>query len=254
MDISDIVIELCTVIFLALGAAVAVTVAWMTRKHYRQKNVYDQWMVALSHDYHKQNMQVVELIEKRCKDELSKVDMIKEINDDQKIKQAVNYVLDYWEVKGTSAKFKIIDRNLAIPMAYREIVYYFEGLLPWILYKRGHLLSMKGDSISDKEMLLGYLMNDLDIKPAKNVKISKSDDGKTIRISDDKLEIGSIRIDEENEKACLKISGGGDYDLAVEKKEGKLNIYKIEKYYHRCAYMGFEWLYDYCMDDSEKMC
>lgn len=256
MDISDIAtsastLELGTLIFFALSISVAAIVAWMTKKHYMQKNVYDQWMVALSQDYHKQNTKVIGQIERRGKVGLDYVDMIKEINNDLEIKQAVNYVLDYWNIKGTSAKYRIIDRDLAIPMAYHDIIYYFEGLHPWILYKRGYLLSIGDDSISNGEMLLRYLMDDLRIKHAKNAEIHKIDDGKTIDIFKNELEIGNITIDEKNKKACLKTIEGDEWDLTVEKKSGKLNIYSKEKDYHRVAYEGFEWLYYYCMPDCE---
>ena len=80
---------------------------------------------------------------------------------------------------------------------------------------------------SDSEKLRMLLSYDLDIDWAKNAKIRKSDDGKTIRIFKDKNSAG-IMIDEKKGKATLKISDGRTYDLKVKKEKGKLNIYVFE--------------------------
>jgi predicted ATP-binding protein involved in virulence len=76
----------------------------------------------------------------------------------------------------------------------------------------------------DINRLLRFLVDDLDIDWAENVKIHKSDDGKTIRIFKDGNS-AEIKIDEENEKATLKISDGRSHGLKVKKENGKLNIY-----------------------------
>lgn len=54
--------------------------------------------------------------------------------------------------------------------------------------------------------------------------IYKTDDGKTIIISKDE-KLVNITIDEEKEKATIKNSNGGTYDLKIKRDEGELNIY-----------------------------
>ena len=77
---------------------------------------------------------------------------------------------------------------------------------------------------NDSVRLLRYLQTDHDIDWAENAEISKSDDGKTIHIFKDENS-AEIMIDEKKEKATLKISDGGTYDLKVKKENNKLNIY-----------------------------
>ena len=86
------------------------------------------------------------------------------------------------------------------------------------------------DSIpgNDDEKLQRYLRDYHNIDWAKNAEISKSRDGKTIRLSkvDNSVE---IRMDTEEEKATLKISGGNTHELTVKKENGRLNIYEKNK-------------------------
>ena len=81
---------------------------------------------------------------------------------------------------------------------------------------------------NDSERLLRYLMTAHDIGWAENAEIRKSDDGKTIYISKDENS-AEIVIDEDKEKATLKIRDGRTYDLKVKKENGKLNIYDAYK-------------------------
>ena len=77
---------------------------------------------------------------------------------------------------------------------------------------------------NDSERLLRFFMDDLDIGWAGNAEIRKSADGKTIRIFKDENS-AEIIIDKKKEKATLKISNNGTYDLWVKEENGKLNIY-----------------------------
>ena len=77
---------------------------------------------------------------------------------------------------------------------------------------------------NDSKRLLRSLKDKLDIVWAKNAEISKSDDGKTIRISKDGNS-AEIIIDEKKEKATLKTSDGKTCSLNVKKVDNKLNIY-----------------------------
>ena len=77
---------------------------------------------------------------------------------------------------------------------------------------------------TDSERFLRFLMDDLDIGWVQNAKIVKSDDGKTLRIFNDKKSV-EIKLDEVNKKAILKISDGKTRVLEVKKENGELNIY-----------------------------
>ena len=77
---------------------------------------------------------------------------------------------------------------------------------------------------NDSKRLLRSLKDKLDIVWVKNAEISKSDDGKTIRISKDG-NTAEIIIDEKKEKVTLKTSDGKTCSLNVKKVDNKLNIY-----------------------------
>lgn len=82
---------------------------------------------------------------------------------------------------------------------------------------------MKNVPGNDSERLLKFLKDDLNIGWAENAEISKSKDGKTLHIFKDE-NLAEITIDEEKEKATLKISEVRTYDLKVKKENGKLEI------------------------------
>ena len=86
---------------------------------------------------------------------------------------------------------------------------------------------------TDSERLLRFLRDDLDIGWAENAEISKSDDGKTIRIYKDENS-AEMMIDEKKEKATLEISDGKTHNLKVKKEDEKLNIYEVMKYEKGC--------------------
>ena len=76
----------------------------------------------------------------------------------------------------------------------------------------------------DSKRLLRSLRDDLDIGWVENVKIDKSGDGKNIRIFKGENSV-EIMLDENKEKATLKISDGRIHDLKVKIENGKLNLY-----------------------------
>ena len=76
----------------------------------------------------------------------------------------------------------------------------------------------------DSERLIRFLRKDFDIEWVVNSKIYKSDDGKTIKISEDENS-AEITIDEKGKKATLKIPDVRTIDLKVKEENGKLNIY-----------------------------
>jgi len=131
MDIStqiNIFLVLCNIFVVVIGAFVAFTAI----KHFKMRNLYDQWIIALSDDYHKHFVNVIALIES----EISGEAIIEKIKNDNSLRKSVNYVLDYWSIKATSIRFNVVDRKLAIRMAYHQILYYFDNLRPWIQYRQ----------------------------------------------------------------------------------------------------------------------
>jgi hypothetical protein len=80
---------------------------------------------------------------------------------------------------------------------------------------------------TDSERLLRFLRDDLDIGWAENAEILKSDDDKTIYISESPHngKSAKIVIEEEEGKATLTTSNGITHDLKVKKENSKLNIY-----------------------------
>lgn len=79
---------------------------------------------------------------------------------------------------------------------------------------------------NDKKRLRSCLLEDLGLDWAENAEICKHDDEKTIRIAKNE-NAAEIKIDEQKEKATLKIRGV-PHDLNVKKKDGKLNIYYVK--------------------------
>ena len=73
--------------------------------------------------------------------------------------------------------------------------------------------------------LLKFLRDDLDIDWTGSAEIYKTNDHKTIRITKGKNS-AEIKIDEEKEKATLKISDGISHALKVKKGDGKVNLYR----------------------------
>lgn len=81
----------------------------------------------------------------------------------------------------------------------------------------------------NSERLRWFLEDYFEIGWAKDAKILIFDPSKTIRIFEDE-KLVEIMINEKKEKAILKISDGRTLDLKVKKENGKLNIYKNDKW------------------------
>ena len=77
---------------------------------------------------------------------------------------------------------------------------------------------------NDNDRLIRLFRNYSDIGWAKNAKIRKTDDGKTIHISNGE-NLAEITISKKEGKATLKISDGGIYNLKFKRENGKRNIY-----------------------------
>ena len=81
----------------------------------------------------------------------------------------------------------------------------------------------------DSEKLASYLRKDHDIDWVESKDIHKSEDGKTIYISNDKNSL-KIMIDEKKEKGTLEVNNARIYDLKVKNENDKLNIYEVKNY------------------------
>lgn len=91
------------------------------------------------------------------------------------------------------------------------------------LLDRPYLFSWGNVPGNDSRKLLRYLKDDLDIDWVESAEISKSDDGKTIRIFEDE-NTTELMIDTKEEKVTLNISNGRTYNLKIKKENDKLNI------------------------------
>lgn len=80
----------------------------------------------------------------------------------------------------------------------------------------------------DKEILRKFLKEDLDIDWVEDAEITKLDDNKTTRIHKDEYSV-EITINENREKATLKIRDGRTLNLKVKKEGGELKIYTATK-------------------------
>ena len=80
---------------------------------------------------------------------------------------------------------------------------------------------------NESERLLRFFSEELEIDWVENAEICKTSDGRTICIIKDENS-AKIKIDVGEERATLKISSGGIYDLKVKNENGRLNIYFSE--------------------------
>ncbi len=95
--------------------------------------------------------------------------------------------------------------------------------------KRVYLFSWDNATGSDRERILRFLRDDLNIGWVEDVEIHKDDDSKTISIIKDKNSV-KIMVSAKKKKAIIETTNGITYDLKVNEEYGKLNIY--EEYYY----------------------
>ncbi len=81
---------------------------------------------------------------------------------------------------------------------------------------------------NDSNGLIKFLKGELNIDRVENVKITKNDKDKTIRVIHDKKSV-EITLDEINKKAILKFSNGRTYNLNVKKENDRLDVYDGRK-------------------------
>ena len=80
----------------------------------------------------------------------------------------------------------------------------------------------------DKEILRKFLKDELDLSWVQDAEITKLNDNKTLRIRKDENSV-EITINENKEKATLKIRDGRTLNLKVKKEGGELKIYTATK-------------------------
>jgi len=102
-------------------------------------------------------------------------------------------------------------------------------------FESKHLFTWDNVPGSDGERLLNYLRAEYGIDWAEDAQISKSDDGRTITITDGENS-ARVTLDEMySEKAELKIEGGKTDNLEVKEKNGEIRIHEST------------WLVDVCV-------
>ncbi|NOR47388.1 MAG: hypothetical protein GQ533_05005 [Methanosarcinaceae archaeon] len=130
------ILLVCTMISVfcaALIASAAAYTAYSTINIFKKKNIFDQWMVALSANYHRHYSIVEKLLKEAEKDGK---DIVEKIDNNEEYRESVEYILDYCTTKATAAENKIVNGDLAMRMAYHDIIYLFDNLHPWIEKRR----------------------------------------------------------------------------------------------------------------------
>ena len=107
----------------------AASFAWHEYNTFKKRNLIYQWMTALSGEYHEHCIDVKSLIEKN---KHNPEELINQIDKFKDLRKSVEYVLDYLTIKATGVKYNIIDRDLAIRLAKYDVIFFYEGLSPWI--------------------------------------------------------------------------------------------------------------------------
>ncbi len=107
---------------------------------------------------------------------------------------------------------------------------YFKYLMiaGWGFAKKDRVFSWKNVPGNDSERLLQYLKDDHNIEWAENAEIREFHNGMSICISND-TNTAEIMMDENKEKAILKITDNPIHNLKVKTENGELNIYEDGK-------------------------
>ena len=95
--------------------------------NFKKRNLFDQWISAQGGIYYDNEYTVKELID-TYKDPSILIFYIKL----KKNQVAVEYILDYFTIKATGVKQGLINQKLAIKLGKNDVIYFYEGLLPWI--------------------------------------------------------------------------------------------------------------------------
>jgi len=123
-----------------------------------------------------------------------------------------------WEFEKNPDDTEII-RVLMPPTELPDKFYLFGHFKPCLFTWNNIIYDKKSE-----KKLREYLSKDYEIAWVNKAKITQSDDGSTIRISDDK-NVAVITMDKKNEKATLQI-GDEVHSLRVEKENDEVKIYK----------------------------
>jgi hypothetical protein len=134
------------------------------------------------------------------------------------IKSDGNEIYYIYDVNENFAEIKIEDKRQSAILKISDGQIYN--------LKAEKLFLFKWDDVLQKVDggLLSFLRDDLDLKWVENAEIRKNDGGNTIRISKDGNST-EITIGDDSKKATIKVRDGKTYNLKVENKNGKLEIY-----------------------------
>jgi RHS repeat-associated protein len=96
-------------------------------------------------------------------------------------------------------------------------------------YEGVYLFSWDDVPGDDSWQLINHLEKDLKIDWVENAEIKKSDDGKTITVTNGEKTL-KFKLNEEENKVILEISGGKTHEYILKKENGKLNTYTEERH------------------------
>lgn len=128
VTIINIIVGICNV----LALLTAIVVAVLTIKHFRVRNAYDLWMKSITGEHLTHALKVRERLETITDPKT----FVQKIETNEELKKSVYYLIDHWTVLGTGIRFHILDSEAAVWMNYQQVIYFFEKLQPWIVYRR----------------------------------------------------------------------------------------------------------------------
>jgi hypothetical protein len=112
--------------------ATGLVVARDAIRRFRFGNVFNFWMKDISFEHQEHYTAVRDLIKRNLPDN----DLIAEIEENEKIKVDVLYVINHWTLLATGIRSGLFDRQQTLWMNYAQVIYFFNGLRPWLIHRR----------------------------------------------------------------------------------------------------------------------
>jgi len=122
------------------------------------------------------------------------------------------------------------------------------GILEMVILQPGYLFSWDDVPGDDSGRLLKFLEKDIGIEWAKNAKIKKSNNDKTITITKGTNTL-PLKLNKKENKVILKIGGGETHEYILKEEDGKLNIYPPGPWPMK-IYKEFSVLYNKVLDKA----
>ena len=127
MEIHETIQLVCTLVMVGC----AIYVAWRANRHFQRRALFD-WLSQFNSDaYIVRDKVVFHLIRENKPEELIEI-----IEGDTEKFTAVTFVMSFLLEGATSARFRLVDRDLFARYTIFIVPYYYEALKPWIAHRR----------------------------------------------------------------------------------------------------------------------